>query len=179
MAEQSGLGASGVPFGEVGATSRPLVLLKPYIGVGDWRDLMEHFGVAAVNSRWEVAATLLWLRVCMVGGAETAFRGRAEAARGKSNGTEALRERAVPRSKRESCLVELLGRQKRRGKDRATFAKDLESLTHYPGQLEHPQLAFRVNQSDTLESAGEHKEHRQSTQQLPMERRTATRSIVF
>ena len=178
MAEQSGLGASGVPSGEVGASSsRPLVLLEPYIGVGDWRDLMEHFGIAAVNSRWEVAATLLWLRVRMVGGAETAFRGLAEAARGKSNCTGALRERAVPRSKRESCLAELLGRQKRRGEDRATFAEDLESLTHYPGQLEHPQLAFRVTKTLLWSLPGEHKEHRQPTQQLPMERRTATRSI--
>ena len=76
----------------------------------------------------------------------------------------ALKERFDPSSRRALYLAELLGRKKRRGEDWAAFAEDLNTLvdraypelqddareqlalTHYLGQLEHPQLAFSVKQ---------------------------------
>ena len=163
MAEQS---ESGARQGGVGtSTLRPLVLPEPYNGESDWSGWAEHFeSVAAVNG-WKEPEKLLWLRVRLVGRAATALKRVPNGARGSyEDCMGALKERFDPSSRRELYLAELLGRKKRRGEDWAAFAEDLNTLvdraypelqddareqlalTHYLGQLEHPQLAFSVKQ---------------------------------
>ena len=55
-------------------TGRPLLTPEPFSGKGSFTEWLQHFeGVAAIN-RWDDAAKLLWLRVRLVEGAQTAYR---------------------------------------------------------------------------------------------------------
>ena len=52
----------------------PLINPEPFNGTGLFNDWLDHFeGVAAVNE-WDDPAKLLWMRVRLVGSAQTAYR---------------------------------------------------------------------------------------------------------
>jgi hypothetical protein len=126
---------------------------------------MQHFdGVAAIN-KWDDAAKLLWLRVRLVGTAQTAYGRLPTAARGSyAELTKALKDRFEPDAMKEMYIAEFHGRKKAKTEGWAEFADhlklladkafpDLEdkareymSLTQFMGQLENPQVAFSVRQ---------------------------------
>ena len=74
MTEEGGsAGTSRGVTAPTGTKSRPLITPEPFSGTGSFSDWVDHFeGVAAVNE-WDDAAKLLWMRVRLVGRAQTAY----------------------------------------------------------------------------------------------------------
>ena len=71
--EDDSTGTSHVGAAPTGTKSRPLITPEPFSGTGSFSDWADHFeGVAAVNE-WDDAAKLLWMRVRLVGRAQTAY----------------------------------------------------------------------------------------------------------
>ena len=55
------------------AKPRPLLTPEPFTGTGSFTDWVDHFeGVAAINE-WDDATKLMWMRVRLVGRAQTAY----------------------------------------------------------------------------------------------------------
>ena len=126
---------------------------------------MDHFeGVAAVND-WDEDAKLLWMRVRLVGRAQTAYGRLPDSS--KTDYTtlkKALTERFEPESKREVYLSEFSIRKKKAGEGWAEYADELRvladrafpdledkarerlALNQYLNQLDNPQVAFNVRQ---------------------------------
>ena len=64
----------GTHTSAVTMTTRPLLMPESFSGKGSFSDWLQHFeGVTAIN-KWDDAAKLLWLRVRLVGTAQTAYR---------------------------------------------------------------------------------------------------------
>ena len=63
----------GAPTSAVNMTTQPLLMPESFSGKGSFSDWLQHFeGVAAIN-KWDDAAKLLWLRVRLIGPAQTAY----------------------------------------------------------------------------------------------------------
>ena len=56
-----------------GAKSRPLLTPEPSTGTGSFGDWIDHFESVAAINEWDDAAKLLWMRVRLVGRAQTAY----------------------------------------------------------------------------------------------------------
>ena len=152
----------GARTSTVTVTTRPLLTPEPFSGKGSFT---EHFeGVAAIN-KWDDTAKLLWLRVRLVGTAQTAYGRLPTAARELyAELTKALKDRFEPDAMKEMYIAEFHGCKKAKTEGWAEFADhlklladkalpDLEdkarkymSLTQFMGQLENPQVAFSVRQ---------------------------------
>ena len=149
----------------VTVTTRPLLTPEPFSGKGSFTEWLQHFeGVAAIN-KWDDAAKLLWLRVRLIGTAQTAYGRLPTTARDSyAELTKALKDRFEPDAMKEMYVAEFHGRKKAKTEGWAEFADhlklladkafpDLEdkareymSLTQFMGQLENPQVAFSVRQ---------------------------------
>ena len=78
----------------VTVTTRPLLTPESFSGKGSFSEWLQHFeGVAAIN-QWDDAAKLLWLRVRLVGSAQTAYGRLPTTAR--ASYTEALKDMFEP-----------------------------------------------------------------------------------
>ena len=155
---------------------RPLLLPEPYDGAtGSWPEWEAHFeNVAAVN-KWESEEEKLkWLRVRLMGKAQTAFMRFPEAIRNDyGESIKALQRRFNPDSKRELYVAELQTRRRHKDEDWASFGdalrvladkaySDLEdnarerlALNQFLAQITNPQIAFGVKQKrpKTVEEA--------------------------
>ena len=149
----------------VTGTARPLLTPEPFSGKGSFTEWLQHFeGVAAIN-KWDDAAKLLWLRVRLVGSAQTAYGRLPTSARDAyANLTKALKERFEPDAMKELYVAEFQTRRKAKTEGWAEFADhlklladkafpDLEdkarecmALAQYMGQVENAQVAFSVRQ---------------------------------
>ena len=67
--ESSGTLATSTPP----ASQRPLITLEPFSETGTFSEWIEHFKAVATINNWDDASKLLWLRVRLVGGAQTAY----------------------------------------------------------------------------------------------------------
>ena len=109
---------------------RPLITPEPFNGTGSFNDWVDHCeGVAAVNE-WDKAAKLLWMRVRLVGSAQTAY-GRLPAASKADYDSlrKALKERFEPDSKKELYLSEFSTRKRKTGERWAEYADELRVLS--------------------------------------------------
>ena len=147
------------------AKPRPLITPEPFNGTGSFNDWVDHFeGVAAVNE-WDDAAKLLWMRVRLVGRAQTAYGRLPETSKGDYDSLKkALKERFEPDSKKELYLSEFSTRKRKTGEGWAEYADELRvladrafpdldekarerlALNQYLSQLDNPQVAFNVKQ---------------------------------
>ena len=126
---------------------------------------IEHFEAVAAINKWDEAAKLLWLRVRLVGGAQTAYgRLPTEAKESYVELKKALKGRFEPEALKERHLAQFQARKKMKTEGWAEFADavkllcdkaypDLEekareclALNHYLGQIDNPQIAFSVRQ---------------------------------
>jgi len=94
-----------------GAKSWPLITPEPFTGISSFQDWVDHFeGVAAIND-WNEDAKLLWMRVRLVGRAQTAYRCQPDNAKVSYTALKkALKERFEPDSRRELYLSEFSAR---------------------------------------------------------------------
>lgn len=149
--------------------ARPLVLPDTFCGSGEsnWTEWKFHFdNVAAVNG-WGAEDQLKWLKVRLTGRAQTAFQHLSvENQATFALATAALKERFEPATRKHRYQAELQVRKKRKGESWADFAEDLKSiadkaypdleekarerlaLNSYLAQLDHPQVAFGVKQTN-------------------------------
>ena len=151
--------------------NRPAVLPETYSGEGPFSDWVE--SIAEVN-RWDEAEKLLWLRVRLIGRAQTAFkRLDRQAHQSFKAALKALVQRFEPDSKRGLYAAELGARIKKPNEDLASFGEDLQALAdkaypnleeaardvlaveRYLSQLLDPQVAFvvRKEQPKTIAAA--------------------------
>ena len=148
-----------------GAKSRPLITPEPFAGTGSFQDWVDHFEAVAAINEWNEDAKLLWMRVRLVGRAQTAY-GRLPDTAKASYATlkRALKERFEPDSRKELYLSEFCARKRRPGEGWAEYADELRvladkafpeledkarerlALNQYLGQLDNPQVAFNVKQ---------------------------------
>ena len=145
--------------------ARPAVIPETFSGEGSFSEWCDHFDSVAEVNGWDAAAKALWLRVRLVGRAQTAFkRLSAEDSAEYSKAIPRLRERFEPASKSALYAAEFQNRRKRPTEDWAAFGEDLKTLVdkaypqleeaareclavnHFLGQLDS-QLAFSVRQA--------------------------------
>ena len=108
-------------------SSRPLITPESFSGTGEFSAWIE--AVAAIN-KWDDAAKLLWLRVRLVGGAQTAYgRLPAEAKASYAELKKALKRRFEPEALKERHLAEFQWRKKSRTEGWAEFADSVKLLT--------------------------------------------------
>ena len=153
---------------------KPVVLPESFSGEGSWGDWLDHFNnVAAVNS-WDAEQKLLWLKVRMIGRAQTAFKKLPDDAKESfETAVTALGERFELQSKRELYVAEFQTRRKRKTEGWADFEEDLRvladcafpqlntdakqllALQQFMSQVDNPQVAFSVKQGHptTVEQA--------------------------
>ena len=122
--------------------------------------------MASVNA-WSEEDKLMCLKVRQSGHAQTTFQHLSDANRASYVlATTALKERFEPMTRKHRYQAELHTRRKRKGESWADFADDLKSiidkaypdleekareqlaLNAYLSQLDHPQVAFGVKQSN-------------------------------
>ena len=147
------------------ARPRPLITPEPFNGTGSFNDWLDHFeGVAAVNE-WDDPAKLLWMRVRLVGSAQTAYGRLPDTSKASYELLrKALKERFEPDSKKELYLSEFSTRKRKAGEGWAEYADELRvlvdrafpdlddkarerlALNQYLSQLDNPQVAFNVKQ---------------------------------
>ena len=163
MATESGDG--GTPATTAPTSQRPLITPEPFSGTGMFSEWIEHFEAVAAINKWDEAAKLLWLRVRLVGGAQTAYgRLPTEAKESYVELKKALKGRFEPEALKERHLAQFQARKKTKTEGWAEFADavkllcdkaypDLEekareclALNHYLGQIDNPQIAFSVRQ---------------------------------
>ena len=154
--------------------ARPLVLPDPFSGEGSWEQWYFHFqNVAAVND-WNAENQLKWLKVRLVGRAQTAFQRLPDDTRADFKlAVAALKERFEPASRKTRYQAELQSRRKRKTESWADLADDLRRLANkaypdleerarerlalntYLSLVDNTQVAFAVKQRvpDTLDAA--------------------------
>ena len=164
MSTESESGGGSRGDGDRGA-SRPLITLEPFSGTGTFSEWIEHFEAVAAINKWDDEAKLLWLRVRLVGGAQTAYgRLPAEAKASYGDLKKALKGRFEPEVLKERHLAQFQTRKKTKAEGWAEFADAVKLLTdkaypeledkareclalnHYLSQIDSPQLAFSVRQ---------------------------------
>ena len=154
--------------------TKPAVLPDTYSGQSEWEHWKQHFENVAVVNGWDDDNKLKWMKVRLVGRAQTAFQRLPEATRASfKDSMEALKKRFDPPGRQARYQSEFQMRKKKATESWAEFAEDLEklvdkafphlaqdgreqlALTRYLDQLEHPQVAFGVRQAKpaTLDDA--------------------------
>ena len=95
------------------ASRRPLITPEPFSGTGTFSEWIEHFEAVAVINKWEDGAKLFWLRVRLVGGAQTAYgRLPADAKTSYVELKKALKGRFEPEVLKEHHLAQSQARKK-------------------------------------------------------------------
>ena len=139
---------------------RPVVLPETYTVEGSFEEWNDHFESAALENRWNDASKKLWLRVRLVGRAQTVLRRLDETTRNSYEDTmTALKEQFEPASKRLQYEAEF---PVRTDEDWSSFGEDLTALAekeleenagqrlavgHYLNQTQCPIVAFAVKQT--------------------------------
>ena len=148
--------------------NKPFLLPETFSGESGtkWDEWINHFeSCADVNNWTKDEDRLKWVRVRLVGKAQTAFRRLGEDERTDySKCVGALKRRFDPDSKRTLKVVELQHRKKEKGEDWASFgdalrlladsaypeleekARECLALNQFLSQLDNPQVAFGVKQ---------------------------------
>eukprot|EP00731_Ephydatia_muelleri_P002954 Em0001g2954a len=148
--------------------SKPFLLPETFSGESGtkWDEWINHFeSCADVNNWTKDEDRLKWVRVRLVGKAQTAFRRLGEDERTDySKCVGALKCRSDPDSKRTLKVVELQHRKKEKGEDWASFgdalrlladsaypeleekARECLALNQFLSQSDNPQVAFGVKQ---------------------------------
>ncbi|KAL5516969.1 hypothetical protein EMCRGX_G002428 [Ephydatia muelleri] len=148
--------------------NKPFLLPETFSGESGtkWDEWINHFeSCADVNNWTKDEDRLKWVRVRLVGKAQTAFRRLGEDDRTDySKCVGALKRRFDPDSKRTLKVVELQHRKKEKGEDWALFgdalrlladsaypeleekARECLALNQFLSQLDNPQVAFGVKQ---------------------------------
>ena len=81
--------------------ARPVVLPDQYSGEGNWSDWIDHFESVVTVNNWNADAKKLWLRVCLTGRAQKAYKRLSAETRDDFEATvRALKERFEPESKK-------------------------------------------------------------------------------
>ena len=112
-----------------GAKSRPLQTPEPFMGTGSFGDWVDHFESLAAINEWDNAAKLLWMRVRLVGRAQTPYGRLPTTAKESYAATKkALKDRFEPDSRRELYLSEFSTRKRRPGEGWAEYADELRVL---------------------------------------------------
>ena len=144
--------------------SRPLLMPEPFTGTGSFGDWVDHFESVAAINEWDDAAKLLWMRVRLVGRAQTAY-GRLSTMAKESYAAlkKALKDTFKLDSRRELYLSKFSTRKRRPGEGWAEYADELRvladkafpeleeqarerlALNQYLGQLDNPHVAFNRN----------------------------------
>ena len=110
--------------------SRPAVLPETYGGDGSFSDWCDHFESVAQVNGWDNAAKSLWLRVRLVGRAQSAYKRLSKADRADySKAIPLLKERFEPASQCAMYEAEFHSRRKRPTEDWAAFGEDLKTLS--------------------------------------------------
>ena len=165
MSTESSEGGATTATSTTSVSQRPLITPEPFSGTGTFSEWIEHFEAVAAINKWDDAAKLLWLRVRLVGGAQTAYGCLPAEAKGSyAELTKALKERFEPEALKERHLAQFQVRKKTKAEGWAEFADavkllcdkaypDLEekareclALNHYLSQIDNPQVAFSVRQ---------------------------------
>ena len=90
---------------------------------------IEHFEAVAAINKWDEAAKLLWLRVRLVGGAQTAYgRLPTEAKESYVELKKALKGRFEPEALKERHLAQFQARKKTKTEGWAEFADAVKLL---------------------------------------------------
>eukprot|EP00731_Ephydatia_muelleri_P032784 Em0024g328a len=148
--------------------NKPFLLPETFSGESGtkWDEWINHFhSCADVNNWTKDEDRLKWVRVRLVGKAQTAFQRLGEDERSDySKCVGALKRRFDPDSKRTLKVVELQYRKKEKGEDWASFgdalrlladsaypelkekARECLALNQFLSQLNNPQVAFGVKQ---------------------------------
>ena len=126
--------------------SRPAVLPETYSGEGSFTEWIDHFDSVAEVNAWDDAAKSLWIRVCLVGRAQTAFKRldadtRANYAAAKA----ALKARFEPASKSALYEAEFQTRRKQPSEDWASFGE-----TQRPSPTKLSQSSRKLLENDSL-----------------------------
>ena len=165
MAEEESTGDGGSTTSATGAKSRPLLTPEPFSATGSFSDWVEHFeGVAAINE-WDDATKLLWMRVRLVGRAQTAYYCLPESKKSDYQTLKkSLKERLEPDSRRKQYLSEFGTRKRKPGEGWAEYADELRvlankafpeleekareqlALNQFLSHLDNPQVTFNVKQ---------------------------------
>ena len=166
-------GTATAPDTAARAKSRPLLTPEPFSGTRSFSDWLDHFeSVAAIND-WDDNAKLLWMRVWLIGRAQTAYGRLPESKKGNYPTLKKSRkERFEPDSRRELYLSEFSTRTRKAGEDWAEYADDLRlladrtspeleekareqlALNQYLSSLDNPQVVFNVKQKRPTDLAG-------------------------
>jgi hypothetical protein len=112
-----------------------MVMPEKFGGAGDWEDWVFQFETVAVINKWTEEQKTLYLRLCLVGNALSAFRDLPEENRESyAKAREALGRRFNPKEASEKEKARFIKRTRNPGEDIATFATDLERLARraYP-----------------------------------------------
>ena len=147
------------------AAARLLITPEPFSGTGTFSEWIEHFEAVAAINKWDEEAKLLWLRVYLVGGAQTAYSHLPTSAKASySELKKALKGHFEPEVLKERHLPQFQARRKAKTEGWAEFADAVKLLTdkaypelddnareclalnHYLGQIDSPQVAFSVRQ---------------------------------
>ena len=148
--------------------TKPLVLPEPFKGDGSWQQWRYHFDNVAVVNNWSDEDKLKWLKVRLIGRAQTAFQ-RLSAANQASFDltTKALKERFELSSQKSCYQAELRTRSKKSAETWADLAEDLRliadkaypdlghdaretlALNTFLSEIDNPNLAFGVKQRTT------------------------------
>ena len=128
------------------AKCRPLITPEPFTGIGSFQDWVDHFEGVAAND-WNEDAKLLWMRVRLVGRAQTAYGRLPDTAKASYTALKkALKERFEPDSRRELYLSEFSARKRREGW--AEYADELRVLADkaFPELEERAREHLALNQ---------------------------------
>ena len=136
------------------------------MGETDYCDWIDHFEKVATLNAWDESAKLQWLKVRLIGRAQTALKRIPEGIRKSYSDTlAALKRRFEPDSKHELYATEFQTRRKCKTESWPDFAEDLQkladraysylqeeakekmSLARYLDQITDPQISFGVKQS--------------------------------
>lgn len=115
--------------GSTAPVNKPVVLPEPFSGEGNVDEWIDHFeNVSAVN-RWSNEEQLLWLRVRLIGRAQTVFKRLSTDTKGDVALVKAaLRERFEPASKKDMYVAEFYCRRKDASEEWVEYAEDLRTL---------------------------------------------------
>lgn len=145
--------------------TRPLVTPDAFTGENSWTEWFFHFQNVSEINGWNEDDKLKWLKVRLIGRAQTAFQRLPVAVQAKfTDAVGALKERFEPKSQKTRYQAELQCRRKKKTESWPDLAEDLRlladkaypdlgdkaretlALNAYLAQLDNPQVAFGVKQ---------------------------------
>jgi hypothetical protein len=156
--------------------AKPIILPDTFSGEmgSKWDTWIVHFNNCAEVNQWDDAAKLMFLKVRLIGRAQTAFQQLSDVNQASFDAAvNALLKRFEPESKREVYLAEFYARQRKPTESWADFGEDLRELARkaYPdlavdateqlaltqllANIGEPQILFAVKQKSprSLEDA--------------------------